>query len=69
MTGPPVYDYAPQERWIVLYWDTRADRGGPPEWVLGVAQPVGEAEARDLADQYRRELGRRRVRVLHTADG
>ena len=66
--------HPPQERWIVLYWDDYADRpadyaAAHAGWVVGVAQPVREAEARELADTYRHELGRQRVRVLHTADG
>lgn len=65
--------HPPQERWIVLYWDDYADRPDQAAlsagWRLGVAQPVSEPEARELADRYRHELGRQRVRVLHTADG
>lgn len=56
--------YIPEERYVILYWD--ADTR---DWTIGVEQSVSQTRVREAADLYRIELGHRRVRVVHTADG
>jgi len=55
----------PVERWLIVYWDI--DLG---KWVLDLpGQHDDETTARRFRDLYRQELGRYRVRMIHTADG
>lgn len=53
----------PQEQILIVYWDVQAQR-----WTLAGGW-TDEAEATQWRDIARQELGRRRVRMLRTADG
>lgn len=55
----------PDERWLVIYWDI--DRG---IWALDeVWQDASRETVQRARDLYAAQLGERRVRMLHTADG
>lgn len=56
--------HIPEDRFVILYWDAVVR-----EWAIGVEQSTDKDRVREFADHYRHELGPRRVRVVHTADG